>query len=342
MNSYGHNIRLTTFGESHGPATGGVLDGFPAGIRLDFDAIQKAIEQRRPGRNPLMTQRNETDCPEWLSGIHPSGVTLGTPIAWIVRNSDTRPHDYSDIENLYRPGHADFTWQAKYGIRDVRGGGRASARETLSRVIGAAIAAQLPEMEGILVNVTLESVGDADGDSEAMREEIMRARADNDSVGATVRGIVTGLKAGIGDPVFGKLSSRLAEAVMSIPAVRGFELGLGMASARMRGSQSNDIFTLSEDGKIITSTNNCGGIQGGISNGMPIEFRVAFHATPTISIPQPTVDTAGAPAIISARGRHDPCVGVRGLAVVKAMTILAIADMLRSPDASVINCSHNK
>jgi len=337
MNTFGHNIRLTTFGESHGPALGGVLDGIPAGIRMDFDAIEAAIAERRPGSRPDVSQRRETDTPEWLSGIHPDGITLGTPIAWIVRNNDCRPDDYNEMRHIFRPGHADFTWQAKYGIRDYRGGGRASARETLSRVIGAAIAAQLPEMHGVSVKVWLSSVGNVSGSNEEIQEEILRIKSEGDSIGGTVTCRIDGLPVGVGEPVFGKLQSSLAHAMMTIPAVRCFEFGLGHESAGMRGSESIDFFIPADQkGHIATRTNFCGGIQGGISNGMPVDFKVYFHATPTIAHPLPTIDDKGKTTILKARGRHDPCVAVRGAAVVKAMAILAVADLLRNPSASVL------
>lgn len=329
MNTFGENLRLTTFGESHGPAMGGVLDGFPSGVPVDFGMIEEAIAERRPGNSPLATQRRETDLPEWLSGISPDGVSLGTPIAWIVRNSDTRPGDYDAMKDLYRPGHADYTWQAKYGIRDHRGGGRASARETVSRVIGGALAAQTPAMASIGIDARLVAVGNVSGELPLLLEEIDRAKRDLDSVGGVVECTIDGVPLGLGDPVFGKLNSMLGEAMFSIPAVRCVEFGQGALSSTLRGSQSMDIFNPAPNGEpLTTATNNCGGIQGGISNGMPIVVRVFFHATPTIGRELPTVNVHGERVTLSARGRHDPCVALRGTAVVKAMARLVIADTL--------------
>lgn len=346
MNTFGTHIRLTTFGESHGPAMGGVIDGLPSRFRIDFDAIDAAMARRRPGGGPLVSGRCESDVPEFLSGLTPDGVTLGTPVAFIVRNTDSRSRDYDALRDVYRPGHADFTYDSRYGIRDHRGGGRASARETVSRVVAGAIAMQLLESAGISIETFLASAGDASlsGIAEAwesgraftpdpvetgrIHEAIAAARRDGDSIGGTVCCRISGIPAGIGDPVYGKLSARLSEAMMGINAAKGFEYGSGFAAARRRGSENNDLFTTDSEGGIVTSTNRAGGILGGISDGMPVWFRVAFKATPSIRREQQTVDRQGRPTVISVEGRHDPCVALRGVAVVEAMTALTVADMM--------------
>lgn len=327
MNTFGKNLRLTTFGESHGRAMGGILDGVPAGIQLSMEIIERETARRRPGQSALVTARNEKDIPEFLSGLTDGMVTLGTPIAFMVRNTDQHSSDYADMESLYRPNHADYTYDMRYGIRDPRGGGRSSARETLNWVIGGAVARQLPCMAGISIAARIVSVGGVAGSMEEMMKVVAQAKKDGDSVGGVVECVVSGLRAGLGNPVFGKLHARLAEAMMSINAAKGFEYGDGFAAASQHGTEQADIFT-SHDGKITTLSNHSGGIQGGISNGQDIVMRIAFKPTPTLLRDLPTVDNAGHPATLRARGRHDPCVALRAVPVVEAMAALTLADML--------------
>lgn len=339
MNTFGKNLRLTTFGESHGPAIGGVIDGFPPGLKIDFSLIEAEMAARRPGR-PGVSPRREPDIPEFLSGISPEGISLGTPIAFIIRNKDCRSQDYDTLKDTYRPNHADFTCQVRYGIRDHRGGGRSSARETACRVVAGAFARMILNKYGVQVESFLTGVGEtseseilekfsanpslafsycpSDSLVSAMNEEIEKASKAGDSVGGLVTGIVLNLPAGVGNPVYGKLNAMLAEAMMGINAAKGFEIGYGFNLAGCQGSKVRDNFVY-EGEKISTETNYSGGIQGGISNGMPIFFNVAFKPTPSFGIP----------------GRHDPCVAVRAVPVVKAMTALVIADfLLGSPPKS--------
>lgn len=349
MNTFGKNLRLTTFGESHGPAVGGVIDGFPAGIKIDFDLIQADMDARKPGGKGA-SQRKESDRPEFLSGISPDGISLGSPIAFIIRNADTRSGDYDKLANSFRPNHADYTYWKKYGIRDHRGGGRASARETAARVAAGALAMQLLSRYGIEAKAFLTavgSIGDHDildrlarvpqlaltynVDSElhsAMMDEVEKVRMDKDSVGGMVTGVITGLPAGIGNPVYDKLNARLAEAMMGINAAKCFEIGLGKASAEKKGSEVLDNFQVDERGEISTAANFSGGIQGGISNGMPIFFNVAFKPTPTIGQPVEIMATDGTVETIAIPGRHDPCVAVRAVAVVRAMAAFVTADYI--------------
>ena len=327
MNTFGKNLRLTTFGESHGKAMGGILDGVPGGVKLDMQAILHETARRRPGQNRLVTARNEKDIPEFLSGLTDDMTTLGTPIGFIVRNTDHRSSDYNGMAELYRPNHADFTYDMRYGLHEARGGGRASARETLNWVIGGAIARQLPCMKGISIRSEIISIGGIAGTREEMMAVVEQAMTKGDSVGGVVECTIDGLPAGIGNPVFGKLHARLAEAMMSINAAKGFEYGDGFAAASSYGTEQADIFTVS-DGKIVTKTNHSGGIQGGISNGMPIVFRVAFKPTPTLLQDIETVDNEGNQRILKGKGRHDPCVALRALPVVEAMAALVIADFL--------------
>lgn len=317
MNTFGTLFRLTDFGESHGPAIGGVVDGMPPGIAVDFEAINAMLARRRPGSGAGVSARREDDKPEFLSGIF-EGRTLGTPIGFIIRNKDCRSEDYEALRTVYRPNHADYTYQAKYGLRDHRGGGRASARETAVRIVAGALALQVLAGEGISVSATTDFPDAA---------TIEAVRAKGDSIGAIVSCRITGVPVGLGEPVFGKLHAMLAAAMMSINAAKGFEYGDGFAAARMTGSESADIFT-SDDGAIRTLTNHSGGIQGGISNGADIVFRVAFK--PIASIPQalPTIDEQGRPATVATRGRHDVCVAPRVLPVVEAMAAMTILDAL--------------
>ncbi len=329
MNTFGRNLRLTTFGESHGKAMGGILDGMPGGVKIDIDVILRETARRRPGQSHLVTARNEKDIPEMLSGLTDDMVTLGTPIGFIVRNTDQRSGDYGEMASLYRPNHADFTYDQRYGLHEARGGGRASARETLNWVIGGAIARQLPCMQGISVNAKVISIGGVQGSDEELAAVVEEAMKRGDSVGGVVECTIEGVPAGIGNPVFGKLHAHLAQAMMSINAAKGFEYGDGFEAASMYGTDHADIFT-SENGRIVTKTNHSGGMQGGISNGMPIVFRVAFKPTPTLLRDIETVDKDGNERILKGKGRHDPCVALRAVPVVEAMAVLVLADELLS------------
>lgn len=352
MNTFGRNLRLTTFGESHGPAVGGVLDGLPAGLRIDFEEIERQVARRRPGQSALTTARTETDTPEWLSGISPDGITLGSPIAFMTRNRDQRSKDYDAWADMWRPNHADFTYEARYGIRDHRGGGRASARETFARVVAAAIVRQWLALRGVKVEAVLGGAGEVTVpgifdtlmyhpelpprleidtlQTEAMYAAIATAKAAGDSIGGSVAGLITGLPAGIGSPVYAKLHACLAEAMMSINAAKGFEYGLGIAAATASGTATADVFTTDSNDNVVTTTNYSGGIQGGISNGMPIYFRVAFKPTPTVMKPLPTLTRAHHAVTLPTSGRHDPCVALRAVPVVEAMAVLTIGDALLS------------
>ena len=304
MNTYGERFSVTTYGESHGPAVGAVIDGCPAGVRLDMDLIARQLERRRFG-----APRQEADEVEWLSGLM-DGITLGTPIAFAIRNKDVRSEDYAHLEHLFRPGHADYTYYAKFGVRDHRGGGRSSARETVVRVVAGAIASQLmPE-----VGISTRAVGSQNP-------------ADDDTCGGMVDCTITGLPAGIGDPVFAKLNASLAAAMMSIPSAIGFEMGAGFAAAQMKGSEYIDRWKV-DDGGCRTATNHCGGVQGGISNGMPVEFRVAFH--PVVSIPQPVecLGEDGSLSTVGIGGRHDRYHIERAAVVVEAMAALCLINYM--------------
>lgn len=302
-NTFGDRFRLTTYGESHGLAVGGIIDGCPAGITLDMEAIARDLARRRDG-----APRQEVDEVEWLSGLK-EGVTLGTPIAFLVHNNNTRPEDYAALEHLYRPGHADYTYQQKYGIRDHRGSGRASARETVIRVVAGAIAKQL--LAPIEIHADVDSLGPERPD---------------DTRGGTVACRITGLPAGVGDPLFGKLNAQLAFAMMSIPSAIGFEMGAGFAAAQMSGSEYIDRWNSAEhtEQSTLTRTNHCGGIQGGISNGMPVEFRVAFHPVATLPQPVECLSVDGTLKELQVHGRHDRCQVLRAPAIVEAMTALTI------------------
>lgn len=348
MNTYGQILRLTSFGESHGAAMGGVIDGFPANFVVDFDKVDVALSRRRPGQSALTTARRESDSVEFLSGIV-GNVTLGTPIGFIVRNGDRRSQDYDEWADLYRPSHADYSWEKRFGIIDRRGGGRASARETVSRVVAGALAAQVLEKEGIKVCAWSSAIGDVCFDGEGpyaaedvysqatrcpdkdaarkMEAAILAAKEEGDTLGGVVSCVVTGVKAGVGNPVFGKLQARLAAAMMSIPAAHGFEYGMGFAGAAKKGSEMIDVFVPSEDGP-RTLTNHSGGIQGGVTNGNDITMRVAFKPLATLMRPVETVDVNGRAAVMMPRGRHDVCAVPRAVAVVEAMASLTILDSL--------------
>lgn len=343
-NTFGARFRVTTFGESHGPAVGVVIDGVPPGLALDLAAVQAELDRRRPG-GPLASPRKEPDTVEVLSGLF-EGRTLGTPLTLLVRNTDADPAAYAPFKDVYRPSHADFTTDARYGVRDWRGGGRASARETVARVAAGAVARQV--LAGIEIVAWVDAVGDVvagcDPDtvtrdaveaspvrcpdpsaSAAMEALIREVRAEGDTVGGVVRAVARGVPAGWGDPVFDKLDADLAKAMLSIPAAKGFESGSGYSGARLRGSAHNDAF-VAEGGEIRTRTNRSGGVQGGISNGMPVVISVAFKPVATIFREQDTVDTHGRAVVLKPRGRHDPCVVPRAVPIVEAMLALVLAD----------------
>lgn len=350
MNTFGRNLRLTTFGESHGPAIGGIIDGFPPNFKIDFEELQKFIDERRPGSSQMTTQRREPDKPEFLSGISGSGITLGTPIGFIVRNTDCRSSDYENIASSFRPSHADYSYFKKYGIREAGGGGRSSARETLNWVIAGGLANQWLKSQDIEIQSALTRVGSVEAidptllfcqasnrisltiteeNRRRMEEKILEAKNSGDSIGGIVSCLIKGVPTGLGNPIADKLHARMAMAMMSINAAKGFEYGAGFNSAEMMGSQTADCFIPGDIvGGIKTSTNYSGGIQGGISNGMPIFFSVAFKPTPSISKELQSVDIKGHPIKIKINGRHDPCVALRAVPVVKAMAALVIADFL--------------
>lgn len=341
-NTFGKIFKLTTFGESHGTAVGGVIDGCPSGIALDFDAIQNELGRRKPGQSSIVTQRKEEDEVEFLSGIF-EGKTTGAPIGFIVKNTNQKSEDYSHIKDMYRPSHADFVYEKKYGIRDYRGGGRSSARETVSRVVGGAIAKQIiPEIK---INAFVSSVGDIFIDkpyqnldfsltesnpvrcpdlitAKKMEEYIKKVRKEGDTVGGTITCVLQNVPIGLGEPVFDKLHAELGKAMLSINAVKGFEYGSGFCGAKMKGSEHNDLFNTDS----TTKSNLSGGIQGGISNGMDIYFRVAFKPVATIMQTQQTIDNKGQKVEIKGKGRHDPCVVPRAVPIVEAMAAMVFAD----------------
>lgn len=343
-NTFGKIFRLTTFGESHGKALGGIIDGCPSGLELDFEAIQKELDRRKPGQSKLVTQRKELDKVEFLSGIF-EGKTTGTPIGFIIPNQDQKPQDYSHIQDIYRPSHADFTYDKKYGIRDYRGGGRSSARETASRVVAGAIAKQL--IPNIKINAFVSSVGEIfinkpyqvldfsltetnaircpDIESaQKMEDYLKQIKKQGDTVGGTITCVVQNVPVGLGEPVFDKLHAVLGSAMLSINAVKGFEYGSGFCGAKMKGSEHNDLFN--PDG--TTKTNLSGGVQGGISNGMDIYFRIAFKPVATLLQSQTTIDKEGNIVEMLGRGRHDACVVPRAVPIVEAMTAMVLADFV--------------
>jgi len=346
----GKLFRLTTFGESHGPCVGAVVDGCPAQMELREEHVQPQLDRRRPGQSHLSTPRGEKDRVRILSGVE-NGITLGSPIAMVVQNEDKRPADYSAVANIPRPSHADFTYRAKYGIVASSGGGRASARETVGRVAGGAVAERFLQIGyGLSITAWVSAVQDIvapescgvdlaredvdktpvrcpDHDTaRKMAERIEQAAADKDSVGGVVTCLCRNVPAGWGEPVFDKLEAALGAAMLSIPAVHGFDVGSGFAGTRLRGSQDNDMFVMKDRG-LGTATNHSGGIQGGISNGEPIHFRVAFRPVASIGLPQDTVDYDGKPVRLELEGRHDPCVLPRAVPIVECMAALVLADM---------------
>lgn len=356
MNTFGNLFRLTTFGESHGAAIGGVIDGCPAGIILDLAFIQSELDRRRPGQSALTTARKEGDRVELLSGVLPvpeaspegSLMTTGTPIGFIVRNENQHSSDYDDLCDVFRPSHADYTYYTKYGLRDHRGGGRSSARETVSRVVAGAVAKLCLRQLDIDVKAWTQQVGDIACDrdwtqldlslietnavrcpdpaiAQQMENLILEVKGEGDTIGGIIAGVITGCPAGLGEPVFGKLHAQLGAAMLSINAVKGFEYGEGFAGVSQRGSEQNDLFVNSSCGG-ITKTNHSGGIQGGISNGLPIPFRVAFKPVATLLRSQETIDIHGNAVTIHPRGRHDPCVLPRAVPIVEAMAAITILD----------------
>jgi chorismate synthase len=349
-NSFGEIFRITTFGESHGAAIGVVIDGCPSGLEIDMDFVQSEMDRRKPGQSAITTQRKESDTCKMLSGIYKCR-TLGTPIAIMIPNEDSKPEDYDHLREAFRPSHADYTYQQKYGIRDHRGGGRASARETAARVAAGAIAKTLLAKHNITIRAYVSAVGSLAlstsyeqldlsqiesnivrcpdfAMAEKMIELIQQMRSEGDTLGGTVSCVIQHCPAGLGEPVFDKLHADLGKAMLSINAVKGFEYGSGFAGTKLKGSEHNDAFTHDESGKIITATNHSGGIQGGISNGMDIYFNVAFKPVATIIQDQQSVDDSGNAITLQGKGRHDPCVVPRAVPIVEAMAALVLADHL--------------
>lgn len=348
-NTIGKLFRLTSFGESHGAAVGGVIDGCPAGVELSVEYIQQELGRRRPGQSEVSTPRKEDDVVEILSGIF-EGKSTGMPIGFMVRNQNQNSGDYDHLKDLYRPSHADYTWQQKYGIRDYRGGGRSSAREHIARVVGGAVAKQVLAAYGITVKAYTSQVGSVvlpyayneieldkaedtivrcpEPEIAAQMVELIREVRDaGDSVGGVVSCVIQGMPVGLGEPVFDRFQARLAYAMLGINAVKGFEYGMGFAASAMRGSEHNDPFVMKE-GKVRTETNLSGGVQGGVTNGEDVYFRVAFKPVSTIAQQQDTVSRSGEEIQLEAHGRHDPCVVPRAVAVVEAMAALVVLDML--------------
>ncbi|MDE6497034.1 MAG: chorismate synthase [Muribaculaceae bacterium] len=325
MNTLGHYLRFTSFGESHGPAVGGIIDGMPAGLPIDLGAIQAMLHRRRPGSGNGNSTRREDDTIEILSGIY-EGHTTGTPIAFMIANRDARSEDYDLMRNAIRPGHADATYLLKYGIRDHRGGGRASARATAATVAAGAMAMQFIATAGITVNAAVESIGGMRGEQE-IGEALARARAEGDTLGGVVRCTIHGVPAGLGEPIFGKLQAWLALAMMSLNAVKGFEYGEGFAAAGKKGSESLD-HPVALDSALHTEQNHAGGLLGGISTGEDITMRIAFKPIATMMRPIPTLRTDGTPCTLEPRGRHDVCAAPRAVPVVEALAALVIADAL--------------
>lgn len=353
-NTFGDLFRLTTFGESHGAAVGGIIDGCPAGLKINFDEVRKMMARRKPGQSEITTPRSEHDEVEFLSGIF-NGITTGTPIGFIIQNRDTRPSDYDELKDTYRPSHADFTWESKYGIRDYRGSGRASARETVSRVVGGAIAMQALRESGIVINAWVSSIGHisipenirpdfteidqntvrcAHAETAAdMIRLIEEAKAEGDSLGGIISCSIRGVPPGLGEPVFDKFHAVLGKAMLSINAVKGFEIGSGFRASEMKGSTHNDEF-IHKDGQTTTATNYSGGVQGGITNGNEVFFKTAFKPVSSIKKPQNTINKHGEQVIIDIKGRHDPCVVPRAVPIVESMAAMVTFDfMLRNKNS---------
>ena len=341
-NTFGSVFKLTTFGESHGEALGGIIDGCPAGITIDFEAIKNDMQRRKPGQSAIVTQRKEEDDVQFLSGLF-EGKTTGTPIGFVIPNTNQKSHDYSEIKDTYRPSHADYVYEKKYGLRDYRGGGRSSARETASRVVAGAIAKQV--ISSIKINAFVSSVGEIELNTpyqeldfskiesnpvrcpdiamaQKMEDYIKEVKKQGDTVGGIITCVIQNVPIGLGEPVFDKLHAELGKAMLSINAVKGFEFGSGFEGAKMKGSKHNDLFN--EDG--TTKTNLSGGIQGGISNGMDIYFKIAFKPVATLIQKQDVLTNAGEIIKLQGKGRHDPCVVPRAVPIVEAMAALVIAD----------------
>lgn len=328
-NTFGIKYCITTFGESHGEAIGGVIDGCPAGLEINLNMIEEELKRRKTSSTSTCSQRKESDQVIFLSGIY-DGKTLGTPIAFMVKNEDAKSSDYDNIKNVYRPSHADFTYQQKYGIRDHRGGGRSSARTTLPCVVAGCLAKQILSSHKIEIRSFVTQIGDVKKNAfsyDEMQDVMKKVKEEGDTVGAVVRVEIDNVPAGIGDPHFRKLQAVLAQAMFSINAVKGFEYGEGFNAASMKGSECNDLF-VNDNGKIRTATNHSGGIQGGISNGERICFNVAFKPIPTIMRSQKTVDVDGNELEYNVEGRHDVCVVPRVLPIVEAMAAIAVVDLL--------------
>lgn len=359
-NTFGHIFTLTTFGESHGEAVGGVIDGMPAGIDIDMEFIQSELNRRRPGQSAITTSRQEADRVELLSGVF-EGKSTGCPIGFIVRNTNQHSNDYENMRNLFRPSHADYTYFQKYGIRDHRGGGRSSARITISRCVGGALAKLVLRQKGISIQAYTSQVGDIALDKDYSRYDlsltetnavrcpdqqkaaemealIAKVKAEGDTIGGIITCVIKGCPTGLGEPEFDKLHASLGQAMLSINAVKGFEYGDGFDSATMRGSQVNDVFVPStgDQQPITTTTNHSGGIQGGISNGQDIYFRVAFKPVATILTEQQTVDKEGNATTFTAHGRHDPCVLPRAVPVVESMAAMTILDYILLRNAVIL------
>ena len=359
-NTFGHIFTLTTFGESHGEAVGGVIDGMPAGIDIDMEFIQSELNRRRPGQSAITTSRQEADRVELLSGVF-EGKSTGCPIGFIVRNTNQHSNDYENMRNLFRPSHADYTYFEKYGIRDHRGGGRSSARITISRCVGGALAKLVLRQKGISIQAYTSQVGDIALDKDysryvlsltetnavrcpdqqkaaEMEALIAKVKAEGDTIGGIITCVIKGCPTGFGEPEFDKLHASLGQAMLSINAVKGFEYGDGFNSATMRGSQVNDVFVPStgDQQPITTTTNHSGGIQGGISNGQDIYFRVAFKPVATILTEQQTVDKEGNATTFTAHGRHDPCVLPRAVPVVESMAAMTILDYILLRNAVIL------
>ena len=349
-NTFGSLFRVTTFGESHGEMIGVIIDGCPAGLEIDVNEIQKDLDRRKPGQSKITTQRKESDTVKLVSGVF-EGVSTGTPIAALILNEDQRSKDYTHISQQYRPSHADFTYDQKYGHRDHRGGGRSSARETAARVIAGSIAKMLLKKSGVEIHAFVSQVGTIAMEQEpskidfsGIESNIVRCpdevaaqkmiklietvKAEGDTVGGVVSAVIRGCPVGLGEPVFDKLHADLAKAMMSINAVKGFEYGSGFRGVELKGSAHNDEFVKDKNGKVQTTSNHSGGIQGGISNGMDIVFRVAFKPVATLMKPQNSLDQAGNAVVVKGKGRHDPCVVPRAVPIVEAMAAITLADHL--------------
>ncbi|MFT6802046.1 MAG: chorismate synthase [Salibacteraceae bacterium] len=347
--SFGHIFKLTTFGESHGVGIGGVIEGCPAGLNIDLAAVQLELDRRKPGQSDISTPRSETDLVVFYSGIF-EGKTTGTPIGFFIKNKDHRSKDYSELKKVYRPSHADFTYESKFGIRDYRGGGRSSARETACRVVGGAVAKQVLAIKGIEVLAYTKSVGKISLSEEVafkdiiefrenlvkcpntdmaiqMEQSILEAKNQGDSLGGVIHCVINGISPGLGEPIFDKYNALLAQAMLSINAVKGFEIGSGFLGCSEYGSQQNDSFFVDE-GMVKTNSNNSGGIQGGISNGSPITFNVAFKPVATIQKAQETVSVSNEAIQLAAKGRHDPCVVPRAIPIVEAMAAMVSLDLV--------------